>query len=97
MYQKTFDVIFMNDEDDSILEKPQSKQVTDLQTYLMSLKLEMNIEKYEYILDKDFVVGIRLYVKVLGIVKPVDVQFDELGFNETRLKKSQVDIIFKAK
>ena len=87
----------MNDEDDSILEKPQSKQVSDLQSYLMSLRLEMNIEKYEYIFDKDFVIGIRLYVKVLGIVKPVDVQFDELGFNETRLKKSQVDIIFKAK
>ncbi len=86
----------MNDEDD-ILEKPKSKQVSDLQSYLMSLKLEMNIEKYEYILDKDFVTGIRLYVKVLGLIKPVDVQFDELGFNETRLKKSQVDIIFKAK
>lgn len=87
----------MNDEDDSILEKPQSKQVSDLQTYLSNLKLEMNIEKYEYILDKDFVIGIRLYVKVLGIVKPVDVKFDELGFNETRLKKAQVDMIFKAK
>lgn len=85
------------EEDNSILEKPTSKQVTDLQSYLMSLRLEMNIEKYEYILDKDFVVGIRLYVKVLGLVKPVDVKFDELGFNETRLKKSQVDIIFKAK
>lgn len=87
----------MNEDDESILEKPKSKQVTDLQSYLMSLKLEMNIDRYEYIMDKDFVVGIRLYVKVLGIVKPVDVQFDELGFNETRLKKSQVDIIFKAK
>ena len=87
----------MENDDDSILEKPTAKQVTDLQSYLASLKLEMNIERYEYILDKDFVIGIRLYVKVLGIVKPVDVQFDELGFNETRLKKSQVHIIFKAK
>lgn len=86
----------MNEEDE-IVPGPTSKQVNDLQTYLMSLKLEMNIEKYEYLLDKDFVVGIRLYVKVLGIVKPVDVNFSELGFNETRLKKSQVDIIFKAK
>ena len=90
-------MFLMNEDDESILEKPKSKQVTDLQSYLMSLKLEMNIDRYEYIMDKDFVVGIRLYVKVLGIVKPVDVQFDELGFNETRLKKSQVDIIFKAK
>ena len=87
----------MNEDDESILVIPKSKQVTDLQSYLMSLKLEMDIDRYEYIMDKDFVVGIRLYVKVLGIVKPVDVQFDELGFNETRLKKSQVDIIFKAK
>ena len=90
-------MFLLNEDDESILEKPKSKQVTDLQSYLMSLKLEMNIDRYEYIMDKDFVVGIRLYVKVLGIVKPVDVQFDELGFNETRLKKSQVDIIFKAK
>ena len=87
----------MQDDDESIIEKPKSKQVTDLQSYLMALKLEMKIEKYEYITAGEFVTGIRLYVKVLGILKPVDVKFDELGFNETRLKKSQVDIIFKVK
>jgi len=81
--------------EEEILEKPQNKIVSDLKSYLMNLKLEMNIEKYEYILETDFVAGLRLYVSVLGIIKPVDVKFSELGFNETRLKIKEVDKIFE--
>ena len=84
----------MEDETD-IIEKPKEKVVKDLKSYLSSFVIETNIEKYEYIVDGQFVTGIKLFVRVLGILKPVDVNFSELGFEETRLKVEDVDKIFK--
>lgn len=82
-------------EDEDVIEKPKGTIVKDLKGYLSNLKFEMNIKKHEYIEDGDFVTGIRLFVSVIGVVKPVDVKFAELGFNETRLKLEEVDKIFK--
>ena len=87
--------------EDDILEKPESRRVSDLQSYLVNLKLEMNISSYEYITEavsgNTFVSGIRLMVSVLGVLKPVDVRFSELGFIQTRLKIDEADKIFKLK
>ena len=95
----------MTDEKDEIMdakveviEKPKGTVVKDLTGYLKNLKFEMNIQKYEYMEEEDagtkFVSGIRLYVSVIGVVKPVDVKFSELGFTETRLPVDEVDKIF---
>jgi len=85
--------------EDDILEKPESRQVPDLQSYLVNLKLEMNISSYEYLTEvvsgNTFVSGIRLMISVLGVLKPVDVRFSELGFSQTRLKVAEADKIFK--
>ncbi len=85
--------------EDDILEKPESRQVPDLQSYLINLKLEMNISSYEYLTEvvsgNTFVSGIRLMISVLGVLKPVDVRFSELGFSQTRLKVAEADKIFK--
>ena len=85
--------------EDDIIEKPKQKVVKDLKSYLSSFVVETNIEKYEYITEEvagtTFVRGIKLFVRVLGILKPVDVDFSELGFEETRLKIEDVDKIFK--
>lgn len=82
-----------------IIEKPKEKVVKDLKSYLSSFVIETNIEKFEYITAEvsgtKFVTGIKLFVRVLGILKPVDVNFSELGFEETRLKVEDVDKIFK--
>jgi len=85
--------------EDDILEKPESRQVPDLQSYLINLKLEMNISSYEYLTEvvsgNTFVSGIRLMISVLGVLKPVDVRFSELGFSQTRLIVAEADKIFK--
>lgn len=84
--------------EDDILEKPVAKQVSDLQGYLKNLKLEMNINSYEYLTeivsDTKFVSGIRLMISVLGVSKSVDIKFSELGFIQTRLKIEEADKIF---
>ena len=98
-------VYVMADEKDEIMdatieivEKPKQTVVSDLKSYLSSFVVETNIEKYEYLTEDvsgtTFVTGIKLFVKVLGIIKPVDVDFSELGFAETRLKIEDVDKIF---
>lgn len=85
--------------EDDIIEKPKGTVVKDLKSYLSNLKFEMNITRYEYMQEevsgKTFVTGIRLFVSVIGVVKPVDVKFSELGFTETRLPVAEVDSIFK--
>ncbi len=85
--------------EDNIIEKPKEKVVGDLKSYLSRFVIKSNIEKYEYITEEvagtNFVTGIKIIVSVLGILKPVDVNFAELGFEETRLKLEDVDRIFK--
>jgi len=85
--------------EDEIIEKPKQTVVKDLKSYLSSFVVETKIEDYEYITEKvsgtKFVTGIKIFVRVLGILKPVDVDFSELGYEETRLKVEDVDKIFK--
>lgn len=82
---------------EGILEKPKEKIIKDLQSYLAQIKLELNIDSYTYIYDaQNFISGITLYVRVLGISKPVHIDFSELGFTETRITKETADKIFKS-
>ena len=85
--------------EDDIIEKPKGTVVKDLKSYLSSFVIKSNIEKYEYINENVagtiFVTGIKIFVTVLGILKPVTIHFSELGFEETRLKVEDVDKIFK--
>ena len=86
----------MSEDPENFLEKPKSAVVKDLQSYLSQIKLEMNIEKFEYVYDSQgFVSGIKLYVKVLGVSKPVNIDFSELGFTETRITKDAANLIFE--
>jgi hypothetical protein len=85
--------------EEDILEPPKPKQVTDLHNYLVGLKLEMNIQSYTYIKEvvsgTTFVAGIRLMISVLGVLKPVDIKFSELGFKQTRITEHEADKIFE--
>ena len=85
--------------EDDIIEKPKGTVVKDLKSYLSNFVIKSNIEKYEYISEDvagtKFVTGIKIFVTVLGILKPVTIHFSELGFEETRLKVEDVDKIFK--
>ncbi|OLS28136.1 MAG: hypothetical protein HeimC3_00970 [Candidatus Heimdallarchaeota archaeon LC_3] len=86
----------MSEDPEDILEKPKSAIVKDLQSYLSQIKLEMNIESFEFQLDEqNFVNGIKLFVKILGVSKPVNIKFFELGFTETRLSKEAAEKIFR--
>ncbi|MHA1989378.1 MAG: hypothetical protein ACW981_01780 [Candidatus Hodarchaeales archaeon] len=85
----------MSQDPDDILEKPKSALVKDLQGYLSQIQLEMNIESFEYVYDpQGFVSGIKLFVRILGVSKPVNINFSELGFTETRIPKEIADAIF---
>ena len=82
---------------EGILENPKEKIIKDLHSYLAQIKLELNIDSYTYIYDaQNFISGITLYVRVLGISKPVHIDFSELGFTETRITKETADKIFKS-
>ncbi len=85
----------MSQDPEDILEKPKSAVVKDLQSYLSQIKLEMNIESFEFQMDdQNFVSGIKLFIKILGVSKPVNINFTELGFTETRVSKEDAEKIF---
>ncbi len=85
----------MSQDPEDILEKPKSADVKDLQSYLSQIKLEMNIESFEFQMDdQNFVSGIKLFIKILGVSKPVNINFTELGFTETRVSKEDAEKIF---
>ncbi|HKZ40463.1 MAG TPA: hypothetical protein VJ044_05835 [Candidatus Hodarchaeales archaeon] len=89
----------MTNKELDILEKPKATVIKDLASYLAQIRVEMNVDRYEYLVEDrtGMVRGVKLWVRVLGVSKPVNVIFHELGFAQVTLTRAEADKIFGGK